>query len=175
MLVIAIMALIGSLFYTRFWCRYLCPAGAFLSLFNKVVILKRFLPPKRFAKCEFGLTARDHTDCIYCDRCRYRRQKTEDRRQNVVAQYDIRRAQYEIAPLKLLSRYFVVVVLIIGIFISAVSISRLLHVIPASLSQPAVSVSSGGQPRDVDLQRVRTMIEQKRLSDREAEFYKKVE
>lgn len=90
-----------------------------------------------------------------------------------MAQYDIRKTQYEIAPLKLLSRYFVVVVIIIGILISAVSISRFRLV--SGLSQPAVSVSSGGQPRDVDLQRVRTMIEQKRLSDREAEFYKKVE
>jgi len=173
MLVIAMIALIGSLFYTRFWCRYLCPAGAFLSLLNNIVLLRRFLPPKRFAKCEFGLTARDNTDCIYCDRCRYRRQKTEDRGQNVVAQYDIRKTHYEIAPLKLLSRYFVVVVLIIGIFISAVSINRFRLV--SGLSQPVVSVSSGGQPRDVDLQRVRTMIEQKRLSDREAEFYKSLE
>jgi len=41
--------------------------------------------------------------------------------------------------------------------------------------QSAVSVSSGGEPRDVDMQRIRTMIRQKRLSDQEAEFYKKVE
>jgi len=34
---------------------------------------------------------------------------------------------------------------------------------------------SGGQSRDVDMQRIRTLVEQKRLSDREAEFYKKVE
>jgi len=190
MLVIAMIALIGSLFYTRFWCRYLCPAGAFLSLLNNIVLLRRFLPPKRFAKCEFGLTARDHTDCIYCDRCRYRRQKpvlsevegTEDGRQNVVAQYEIRKTQY-INPTGLFSRYwirqahhkFVAAVLIIATFVSAVSINRFLQVIPAGLSQPAVSVSSGGQPRDVDLQRVRTMIEQKRLSDREAEFYKSLE
>jgi len=190
MLVIAMMALIGSLFYTRFWCRYLCPAGAFLSLLNNIVLLRRFLPAKRFAKCEFGLTARDHTDCIYCDRCRYRRQKpvlsevegTEDGRQNVVAQYEIRKTQY-INPTGLFSRYwirqahhkFVAAVLIIATFVSAVSINRFLQVIPAGLSQPAVSVSSGGQPRDVDLQRVRTMIEQKRLSDREAEFYKSLE
>jgi len=190
MLVVVMLALIGSVFYTRFWCRYLCPAGAFLSLLNNIVVLRRFLPAKRFAKCEFGLTARDHLDCIYCDRCRYKRQKpvlsevegtedrkqkTEDRRQNAVMQYARRKTQYEIAPFKLLSRYFVVVVLIIGILISAVSISRFLQVTPSSLSQPAASISSGGQPRDVDLQRVRRLIEQKRLSDREAEFYKKME
>jgi len=174
MIVIVTAALIGSAFYVRFWCRYLCPAGAFLSLLNNIVLLKRYLPAKRFAKCEFGLTAKDHLDCIYCDRCRYRRQKTEDRRQKTECRDAIRKTQYEIAPLKLLSRYFVAVVLIIGVLISAISISRFLQVIPGGLGQPAVLAPSGGQPRDVDLQRVRTLIEQKRLSDREAEFYKKI-
>jgi len=162
MLVIAMIVLIGSLFYTRFWCRYLCPAGAFLSLLNNIVLLRRFLPPKRFAKCEFGLTARDNTDCIYCDRCRF---QTKDPRPKTK----------ELGLESYMSRYFVAVVLIMVTFVSAVSINRFLQVIPAGLSRPAVSAPSGGQPRDVDLQRVRTMIEQKRLSDREAEFYKKVE
>ena len=165
-LVIAIMALIGSLFLTRFWCRYLCPAGAFLSLLNNIVLLRRFLPAKRFAKCEFGLTARDHTDCIYCDRCRYQSKAT-------LKEEPLPRSDY--TPVGVLSRYFVAAVLIIATFVSAVSISRFLQVVPTSLSQPAVSAPSGGQPRDVDLQRVRRLIEQKRLSDREAEFYKKVE
>ena len=31
---------------------------------------------------------------------------------------------------------------------------------------------AAGQPRDVDLERIREMIRQKRLSDHEAEFYK---
>jgi hypothetical protein len=39
----------------------------------------------------------------------------------------------------------------------------------------AVLAPSGGQPRDIDMQRVRTLIEQKKLSDQEAEFYKKLE
>ena len=68
---IVAVALTGSIFYTRFWCRYLCPVGAFLSLLNNVIVLKRFLPAKRFGKCEFGLTTKDQMDCLYCDRCRY--------------------------------------------------------------------------------------------------------
>ena len=43
-------ALAGAIFYPRFWCRYVCPVGAFLSLFNNVVILKRYLPAKRFGQ-----------------------------------------------------------------------------------------------------------------------------
>jgi len=66
-------------------------------------------------------------------------------------------------------------VLLIVLFVSAVSVRKFLEVMPAGLGRPAISVSAGGQTRDVDLQRIRTMIRQKKLSDREAEFYKKVE
>ncbi len=162
MFLVAVAALIGSIFYPRFWCRYLCPVGAYLSLFNNVIILKRFLPAKRFGRCEFGLTAKDHLDCIYCDRCRYlpegKRPRTED-----------------LETESFLSRYFLVIVILVGIFVSAVSVDKFLKVTGTGIGRPAVSIASGGQPRDVDIQRIRTMIEQKRLSDREAEFYKKLE
>ncbi len=163
MLVIVTIVFIGSLFYTRFWCRYLCPAGAFLSLLNNIVLLKHYVPAKRYAKCEFGLTADDHADCIYCDRCRY---------QPKAVGGSVKTAGFGDGWS---SRYFVAVVVIIAIFVSLVSLSRLREVLPAGLSQPAVSAGSAGQPRDVDLQRVRDLIEQKRLSDREAQFYRKVE
>ncbi len=159
---IAAVALVGSIFYTRFWCRYLCPVGAFLSLLNNIAILKRYLPAKRFGRCEFGLTAKDNLDCIYCDRCRYQtkdqRPKTED-----------------LSPAPYVSRHFVVGVLLVAIFVSAVSVDRFLKVAGTGIGQPAVSIASGGQPRDVDVQRIQTLIEQRRLSDREAEYYKKLE
>ncbi|MDD5063973.1 MAG: 4Fe-4S binding protein [Phycisphaerae bacterium] len=156
-LIIAI-ALVGSVFYTRFWCRYLCPVGAFLSLLNKVALLNRFLPVKRFGRCEFGLTAKD-TDCLYCDRCRYQTQEVASASGSA----------------SFLSRYLVVIVIVVGIFVSMASLNRFRDVIPAGISQPVVSISGAGQPRDVDLQRVRTMIQQRKLSDKEAEFYKKAE
>jgi hypothetical protein len=65
-------------------------------------------------------------------------------------------------------------VLIVAIFTSAVSVGRFLEVVPAGDDTISVS-ASGGQPRDVDMQRVRTLIREKKLSDKEAEFYKKVE
>jgi NosR/NirI family transcriptional regulator, nitrous oxide reductase regulator len=70
-LVIAGVVLGAGLIVTRLWCRYLCPTGAFLSLFNLAAWLQRFLPAKKFGRCEFGLSGRDHLDCIHCDRCRY--------------------------------------------------------------------------------------------------------
>ncbi|HUS73391.1 MAG TPA: 4Fe-4S binding protein [Sedimentisphaerales bacterium] len=161
-LLIAAIALVGSLFYTRFWCGYLCPVGAFLSLLNNVTILKRYLPAKIFGRCEFGLTGKDQMDCLYCDRCRY---PARIRHEPMLRQ----------CGTKTRSRFFILCVLSAATLVSAVSISRFLQVLPTGFVQPAVSVSSGGEPRDVDLQRIRTMIEQNRLSDREAEFYKKVE
>jgi hypothetical protein len=170
--------------------------GAFLSLLNNVVILKKYLPAKRFGRCEFGLTAKDRMDCIYCDRCRYEAKAvlsvwarpvkalvsaeravagkafvgawpSRDRKEEVLP-------AGEYVPGSLLSRYFVVSVLAVAIFVSAISVNTFLKTVPVGLESAAL-VSSAGQPRDVDLQRVRSMIEQKQLSDREAEFYKKVE
>jgi len=158
--------LIGSIFYTRFWCRYLCPVGAFLSLLNNVVILKRYLPTKKFGRCEFGLTAKDQMDCLYCDRCRYQAKAA-------VRKEHLPHPAY--APMNVLSRCLIVGVLVVAILVSTVSVSRFLQVVPVGSDYSATFVSSGGQPRDIDLQRIRTMIEQNRLSDREAEFYKKVE
>jgi len=163
------VALTGSIFYTRFWCRYLCPVGAFLSLLNNVTILNRFLPAKRFGRCEFGLTVKDHTDCLYCDRCRY---QTKDQKPKTE---DLGIKSYVPGAASYLSRHLVAAAILVGIFVSTVSVNRFWEVIPAGLSQPIVSASGAGRPRDVDSQRIRTMMQQKKLSDKEAEFYKKAD
>jgi len=181
MLLIVATALIGSIFYGRFWCRYLCPAGAFLSLLNNIAILKRYLPAKRFgtrqrrvsipsdAGCEFGLTPKDQMDCIHCDRCRFvRRQKSDVRSQKT----EVRRQK---ADVRWQGFCLLFSVLCLLFFVSAVSIRRFMQVVPMGRDYSAALTPSGGQPRDVDMQRIRTLIEQKRLSDQEAEFYNKVE
>lgn len=165
MLVIA-AALIGSIFYVRFWCRYLCPVGAFLSLLNGVVILKRYLPAKKFVRCEFGLTDKDQMDCLYCDRCRYRTKEHKGIRAKACPERSQRGQKG--------TRVFMTCVFAVATLVSVVSVSRFLQVASTGFDQSAALVSSGGQSRDVDLQRIQKMIRQKRLSDREAEFYKKV-
>jgi spermidine synthase len=182
-LLIVATALIGSVFYGRFWCRYLCPVGAFLSLLNNVVILKHYLPTKKFGRCEFGLTAKDQMDCIYCDRCRYQPRPSSTgvgqakaaARDPALREPKERLLGPDYAQMKPLSRFFVVAVLVVAVFVATTSVSRFLQVIGTGLDYAATFVSAGGEPRDVDMQRIRTLIEQNKLSDREAEFYKKVE
>jgi spermidine synthase len=160
-LIIMILAGIGSICYRRFWCRYLCPAGAFLSLFNNLVVLKRLAPEKYFAGCEFGLTAKDNMDCIYCDRCRYRLKVS---RPEPVAGY----------LFSGLAKYLLFSVLIIGVFVSAIYVDKLFDAVPSSSAEyPSAIATSAGQSRNVDIQQIRTMIEEKKLSDREADFYQK--
>jgi polyferredoxin len=59
----------GALFYVRFWCRYFCPFGAFLSLSNKFALLQRLAPPRRFEHCDLGVRDEFDVDCIRCNRC----------------------------------------------------------------------------------------------------------
>ncbi|MCG6941923.1 MAG: FMN-binding protein [Thiohalocapsa sp.] len=69
MLVLAAAVLLGSLFYVRFWCRYFCPLGAFLALGNKIALLGRLAPKRRFEHCDLGVRGEYDVDCIRCARC----------------------------------------------------------------------------------------------------------
>ncbi len=166
MFIVVVTALLFSLFYTRWWCRYLCPAGAFLSLLNGIALFKKYLPAKKFSKCEFRLTARDNLDCIQCDRCRYEKRA-------LIQHPALERTSS--TSVEVVPRFFIISVLVVGVLVSAVSVRRFLQVVPAGGDYSAKFVSSGGQPRDVDVQQIRKLIEQNRLSDHEAEYYKRVE
>ncbi len=163
---IVAVALLGSLLYSRFWCRYLCPVGAFLSLFNNLAILKHYMPPKRFARCEFGVTASDRTDCICCDKCRFEFAEPAEQ---------IEPPPQPVPAAKRLSRRFILVVVIAALLVSAVSLSRFRHVVGLQITQPTLVSGAAGQPRDIDTQKIQTMIRENKLSDHEAEYYKKLE
>jgi len=161
---IAIMALVGSLFYSRFWCRYLCPTGAFLSLLNAAAVLKRYLPVKRYGRCEFGLSSDKELDCIYCDKCRYEKIPA------VIAAKEDARGSAGIR-----AKALVAISIVAGILVAAVSVGKIPSVLPGGYKQAETSAVSAGQPRDVDIRLIKKMIEQKRLSDREASYYRKVQ
>jgi hypothetical protein len=155
---IASIALIGSVVFVRFWCRYLCPAGAFLALLNGVALLKRLTPAKKFGRCQFGVTGKTQLDCICCDKCRYEWKPPSKEKS---------------AP-RFLARYFLVHVTLTAIFISAVSLSNAWQTLSTEMALSAAA-GSAGQIHDVDLDKIRTLIRQEKLSDRQADYYKKVE
>ena len=105
-------------------------------------------------------------DCLYCDKCRYDSKIVPAKKYEPLA---------DDVTAKSWNRFLLAAVVITAGFVSAVSLNRFLQVVSVSFDRPVVSSSSGGQSRDVDVQRVRTMIQEKKLSDKEAEFYKKVD
>jgi len=58
-----------------------------------------------------------------------------------------------------------------GLFVASISLSQFRRVMPLILEEP-VPAATAGQPRDVDVRQIRTLIEQHQLSDRKAEYYK---
>jgi len=125
--------------------------------------LRRFLPAQRFGKCVFGLSARDHLDCIYCDRCRYPGPTPEPYRPE---------AAQPTTPQRRWS--FLAAVFVVAAIIPVLSVKRLMVVAPMAVQAAPTTLSAAGQPRDVDEQLVRRLIEQKKLSDKEAEFYRRI-
>jgi len=67
----ALSLLILAFFFRRFWCRNLCPAGAFLALLGGIRLFRRFLPETRPERCDLGVIHRSDLDCLQCDRCRH--------------------------------------------------------------------------------------------------------
>jgi hypothetical protein len=128
-----------------------------LSLFNKIAIFSRYMPAKRYANCEYGLSFNDKLDCIYCDKCRYERKP-------VAAE----------APARYASRYFLPAVLIIALGVSVLSVRSVVRELPTAAGA-SMATASGGQPRNADSQKIKTMIREKKLSDHEAEYYKKTD
>lgn len=74
--------LIINLRIKRFWCRFLCPTGAFLNILNWISIksFKLFLHRFKFIrvlhiiprpkKCDLGIESVKDINCFNCDRCK---------------------------------------------------------------------------------------------------------
>jgi ferredoxin-type protein NapH len=71
--------LVGMVLIARFWCRYLCPMGGLLSLFNRISFLQLKWNPDRCTACgactqacPMGLEPHrehDNHNCIKCGEC----------------------------------------------------------------------------------------------------------
>ena len=153
LLALVVLALLASLRYRRFWCRYLCPAGAALALTNRLALLRRWLPRRRYDRCDLGVASAGDWDCIQCNRCGWTAPTT------ALADHPPRdTGRREESWLLALA---VAVSLALGVWV--VGASR----IP--------SVETAGATRPVDVEEVRRQIESRQLSDHPAEFWEGVE
>ena len=154
--VIAILLL--SFVYPRFWCRNLCPTGAFLSLLNGVKVLRRFLPPVTHKMCSFGVTGKHELDCLTCDRCS---RVTGRERQQLVP------PSPKTAGLRNLVFAGVVALFALHTFNEAYCTWQ---TAPSSVSIWQADTAHG-EARVVDMRKLQWRIEQGQLSDHEALYY----
>lgn len=153
---LAILAL--TLFCGRFWCRVLCPAGAFLALLNSSPLLRRYRPRVNPLLCVYGVSDPRELDCLCCDRCRV---TTPDERQA------LRAARERTAPRRdalLLGAAGVLAALLF------VQIARAWQAQRYVRASAAAGLTSGAM-RKVDLPRLRERIREGTLSDHEARHY----
>ncbi|MGC8844374.1 MAG: FMN-binding protein, partial [Candidatus Hydrogenedens sp.] len=72
--IFGICVLLASFLYNRFWCRVLCPTGAFLSLIQSLRIFSFFWQKTFPTHCDLGISRPEEIDCIQCNRC-YKHEK----------------------------------------------------------------------------------------------------
>lgn len=75
-MVILMLVILGCVFMHRFFCRVICPLGAFYSLFNKVAFVRMVVDDRKCNHC--GKCVREcpmdtkqvgDRECVYCMKC----------------------------------------------------------------------------------------------------------
>lgn len=153
-LLLVLLAL--SLVYRRFWCRNLCPAGAFLSLLNGVRLLRRWIPSIVPSRCRYGVKQQSDLDCLCCDRCRGPSEA------EFPATGGLRRD----------SIFLVLVVATAMMVVGGLWVSYRAEGVGGRSPRGAVGYAN---VRDVDMARLLQKIRRGELSDHEARGYHKIE
>ena len=155
-----VLFLLGlSLFYDRFWCRNLCPAGAFLGLLGRWRVLRAILPRIVPGRCRYGVIGLRNLDCLECDRCRMSFPTDE------ASPVGHRRERHAV---------FFVCVAIGALFLAGHTLRLSNFMVSPSesvvtpLREPPLS---SGKIRNVDINRIQGMIDRKKLSGHEALYY----
>lgn len=66
---VAVLALAGSVVAFRFWCRVFCPVGAFFLLFNRAASFLGLVPARRYPACDLDVRGPADLECLQCNRC----------------------------------------------------------------------------------------------------------
>lgn len=152
-----------SLLFPRFWCRSLCPAGAFLALLNGLRLTVGLVPPTNPARCPYGVGDRSELDCIYCDRCRGRgAEKAVER--------DLQPARWR----RTTGLVFTISALLVALWLVGQATTAWRQG-EAETGARSAAAQRGAQARDVDLQKLLDKIERGELSDHEALHYRRLE
>jgi spermidine synthase len=177
---LCIALLILSIVFPRFWCRALCPAGAWLALLNGLHLLRRWIPRVPWRRCSYGVQAPDELDCICCDRCVFH---ARTGRTHAAPSSGGRGADL---------CYGVALAVILGWWVTLIwqapeadtapdPVVTVPHVSAPAMtpevtasSEPERRVRSTGVPRKANVSRIRRMIRRNRLSDHEAMYYEQL-
>jgi len=165
MLVFGAALLVLSVFFRRFWCRNLCPAGAFLSLLSGLALLRRVLPPRFPGRCDMGVRSPNDLDCLYCDRC-----ATPGRVRSLESVVCSKTSPYRLQTQDFRLLIAVASAAIIFLFLTGIDVKSNIAARLAPAQSQALPTAAG-KPRNVDLERVKNLIQQQYLSDHEADFY----
>ena len=154
--IVAIVAA-GSLVVFRFWCRLFCPVGAFLNLANRLAGFMPFVPPRRYDRCDLGVVGPADVECLQCNRC--------TRSPSVAACA----AASSGRPLR-------VGVATLAWLVLAASAAGVIAWSIATRGPGGPAVAATSAPvrtlRDVDVERVRRLMQEGRMSDHEAKWWK---
>ncbi|TAN36020.1 MAG: 4Fe-4S binding protein [Verrucomicrobia bacterium] len=160
-LFLAVAVLIASIFFGRFWCRNLCPTGAFLGWLGAWRPFHRLAPQTAPGLCDYGVRHHRDLDCLQCDRCR-RAVAVPNR---------------ESSAKRLLSREWVFLLLVAMVLGVVVREFPSLGKTGAFGFQALEKSASGGKLKPTDpaaMKKITEQIRQKKLSDHAAKYYKRI-
>lgn len=134
------IVLMASLFFTRFWCRYLCPLGAFQALWAQWALRPPF---PRQAPGSHAAVCRDPAECFHCADCSCHDVAKNSRRQNF---------------------FFLIFISLALIALCSVVISMAYSISSTSVGEHQKTVASGPTPSYSDHDDIRRRIQDAGLS-----------
>ena len=175
-----IALIIISLIYKRFWCRVLCPAGAFLSLFNAIRTTRK--TKIQIRRCDLGVYSKRDIDCICCDNCC----NTRSSKKAISSRQKSRIYNYLFVALCIICFCYMILLMYQGYNKqkepTIESDLKPLHEQSAAITKKAAKpikfstkvppVKSIGTSRNINIQKYKNYISKGNLSDKEAMYYK---
>jgi predicted membrane-bound spermidine synthase/Na+-translocating ferredoxin:NAD+ oxidoreductase RnfG subunit len=165
-----IILLAVSIFIPRFWCRILCPMGAFLSLLTKFTLFpdKKGIAPNH---CDLGVQTQYDLDCITCDRCKCS---------------VFKHPKITTSSKKAITFLYIFIIVFTSCYVWKIwqDSTEISLIETHERKEDITTTSSQGQkhamhlpgiPRNINLQQIRDLINTRKLSNQKAMFFKKIE